>query len=98
MERVDANADEDWKDTFDRCLVTVARRQRELTSDDVLAEMERLPDAPETHNLSAIGPAMKRAASDGILTSTNRVMRSVRSVKHGIRHTVWASNIYREAA
>jgi L-serine deaminase len=98
MQRVDANADEDWKAMFERCLVEVARKQPELTSDDVLAKVEALPDAPTTHNLSAIGPVMRRAASDGILSSTNRVTRSARAVKHGIRHTVWHSNLYRKDA
>jgi hypothetical protein len=98
MERVNANADEDWKTTFDRCVVEAARKKQELTSDDVLEEYEAIPGRPVTHNLSAIGPAMLRAKNDGVLTSTGRVVRSVRSVKHGIRHTIWHSNIYQGAA
>jgi membrane protein involved in colicin uptake len=95
MERVDEHADVDWKVVIDRCIIEAARKKAEITSDDVLAEWEAVPNRPQTHNLAAIGPAMKRAAKDGVLTSTNRVVRSAREVKHGIRHTIWISNIYR---
>jgi hypothetical protein len=98
MERVDSNADEDWKAVFDRCIVSVAHKMPELTSDDALDEYEALSKKPFTHNLSAIGPAMLRAAKDGVLVSTGQVKRSTRAVKHGIRHTIWKSNVYRGAA
>lgn len=94
MERAEANADPNWKNVFDQCVVRAAQKKLEITSDDVLREFEALPNRPETHNLSAIGPAMKRAAADGVLTGTNRVIRSARAVKHGIRHTIWKSNVY----
>jgi len=98
MERVDANADPDWKAIWDKCVVETARKKQELTSDDVLDEYETIPDRPVTHNLAAIGPAMLRAKNDGILTSTNRTIRSSKQIKHGIRHTIWHSNIYQGAA
>jgi hypothetical protein len=98
MQRADEHADPDWKLAFDYCVVEAARKKQEITSDDVLAEWEAIPDRPDTHNLSAIGPAMKRAAKDGVLSSTNRVICSGRAVKHGIRHTIWHSNIYQGAA
>jgi hypothetical protein len=95
IQRVDDCANKDWKIVFDQCVIDAAHKKSEITSDDVLAEWEAIPNRPSTHNLAAIGPAMKRAAREGVLTSTNRVERSARAVKHGIRHTIWASNIYR---
>ena len=98
IQRADDHADGDWKAVFDQCIIAAARKKPEITSDDVLAEWEAIPNRPQTHNLAAIGPAMKRAAKDGVITSTNRVVRSTRDVKHGIRHTIWHSNIYQGAA
>ena len=31
-------------------------REQEFTVDDVLAELEKLPNPPDTHNLGALGP------------------------------------------
>lgn len=96
MQRVDEHANVNWKAVIDTCIIAAAQKKAEITSDDVLAEWEAILDRPMTHTLAAIGPAMKRAAQDGVLSRTNRVKRSERAVKHGIRHTVWSSNIYRE--
>ncbi len=95
MAQADQNADERWKHIFDACVLAAARKKPEITSDDVLAEIEALPNPPDTHNLAAIGPAMMRAAKMGILKSTDRVTRSQRPNKHGNRHTVWQSNYFR---
>jgi hypothetical protein len=102
MQRAEENACERWKRCIHTCIVAAARKHAEITVDDVLTEYEQLvkqlPQAtrPETHNLDAIGPAMVRAAKDGILSSTGKVKRSERPEKHGNRHTVWTSNWYRK--
>ncbi len=96
MARADANADPRWRHIFDGCVLAAARRLAELTADDVLEEVEKLPAAPATHNLSAIGPAMKRAAKMGILGRTERLVRSLRAEKHGNLHYIWTSNYYRK--
>jgi hypothetical protein len=92
MKQADDNADVRWKAVLDGCVLAVARRQEELTSDDVLAELESLPHHPVTHNLAAIGPAMKRAAQMGIITRTDRFMRSTVAHKNGNLHAIWKSN------
>lgn len=97
MRQADENADERWKHIFDACVLAAARKKPELTSDDVLTEIEALPNPPETHNLAAIGPAMKRAAAMGILKCTDRVKRSERPEKHGNRQNVWLSKFFVEA-
>jgi hypothetical protein len=52
----------------------------------------------ETHNQSALGPAMKRAMRDKIIVATDRVLRSRREIKHGNRHTVWQSRVHVQEA
>lgn len=94
MAAVDANAKEDWKHWFDGCVMAAAKKKPEITSDDVLAEIEALPHAPETHNLAAIGPAMIRAAKMGLIRGTDRTIRSKRAVKNGNLHRVWESKVY----
>lgn len=94
MEQADDHADPRWRHIFDGCVLAAARKKAEITSDDVLAELELLPDGPSTHNLAAIGPAMKRAAQMGVLSYTNQVKRSERPEKHGNRQNVWRSNYY----
>lgn len=94
MQQADDNADGRWKHIFDACVLAAARKKPEITSDDVLEEIENLPEAPSTHNLSAIGPAMKRAAEMGILKRTDRTVRSKRKLKNGNLHAVWISSYY----
>ena len=91
MAQADENADIRWKRIFDDCLLAVARRLPELTSDDVLAEMQSLGHSPETHNLSAIGARLVAACELGILARTDRVTRSTIKGKHGNRHNIWRS-------
>ena len=94
MRQADENANPFWKHIFDASVLAAAKKKPEITSDDVLEELEALPNPPDTHNLSAIGPAMKRACDMGILTHTERVKRSERPEKRGNWHTVWISNYY----
>jgi hypothetical protein len=94
MRQADENADCRWRHTFDGCVLAAARKKPEITSDDVLAEIEALPDPPSTHNLAAIGPAMKRAAVMGILARTDRCVRSQIGHKNGNLHAVWVSKYF----
>lgn len=94
MAQADVNADPVWKHIFDGCVLAAARRLEELTSDDVLDEIKKLPHPPNTHNLCAIGPAMKRAFEMRVIAPTERVVRSTRPEKKGNLHRVWKSNQY----
>jgi hypothetical protein len=94
MKTADDNANEFWKHIFDACVLAAAKKKPEITSDDVLDEIEALPNPPNTHNLAAIGPAMRRASIMGVITHTDRVVRSTRPDKHGNRHDVWVSNYF----
>jgi len=100
MAAADEHADPFWKRVLDGCILAVARRLPELTVDDVLGELEAVnrqrkangQEIVETHHLCAIGPAMKRARTDGIITPTDRVKRSAIPHKNGNLHTIWRSN------
>lgn len=94
MAQSDENANHFWKRMIDAAIVAVARRLPEFTVDEVLDEMEKIPNCPETHALHALGSAMSRARKDKIVTATNRVVRSKREIKHGNRHSVWISNYF----
>ena len=94
MQRADDNAESRWKHIFDGCVLAAARKKPEITSYDVLAEIEALPNPPSTHNLAAIGPAMKRAAQMGILVRTDRCVPSRIGHKNGNLHAVWVSKYF----
>lgn len=96
MQQADENADERWKHFFDGCVLLAAKKNAEVTSDDVLAELEALSKPPHTHNLAAIGPAMKRGWKMGILSPTEKIVRSARLEKKGNYHRVWRSNVYEQ--
>lgn len=88
----DNNADDCWKRVTDAAILAVARRLPEFTVDDVLDELKRIPDAPNTHNLSALGPRMKEVSRTlGYMECTDRLKRSVKPEKHGNLMRVWKS-------
>jgi hypothetical protein len=97
MQAADDNADGRWKHIFDACVLAAALKKPEITSDDVLAEIEALPSPPNTHNLAAIGPAMRRAQKAGVISYTDRVKRSERPEKHGNRQNIWSSNYWKKS-
>lgn len=94
MAAADAHADQRWKTFFDACVLAAARKQEYITSDDVLTELESLPNPPSTHNLSAIGPAMRRGVSSGIIVPTDHFQRSARPLKRGNLQRRYRSTVY----
>src|ERR1035437_4883447 len=73
MAQAEANASEKWRRWVDGAIQVVDTRQAEFTVDDVLAYLESLPHPPSTHNLSALGPRMKRVSKElGYMTATDR--------------------------
>jgi len=92
--QADENANGRWRHVFDACVLAAARKKPEIVSDDVLAELEALPNPPGTHNLAAIGGAMLRACKMGILCGTDRTKRSERPEKHSNRQNVYISKYY----
>lgn len=95
MRQADENADSRWRHIFDASVLAAARKKPEIVSDDVLTEIESLPNPPSTHNLAAIGPCMVRASEMGILVRTDRLQRSKRPEKHGNLTRIWSSKVYK---
>lgn len=94
MARADEHADARWKRVVDGCILAVAKRQEFFTVDDVLAELESLPDPPDTHNLGALGPRMKEVSKTlGYMEATSELRRSRRPEKNGNLHRVWRSKV-----
>lgn len=92
MERVDAAADDDWKDAAERAVKDAARSLPEITSDDVMARIA--PDV-RTHELRALGPVMSRAAKAGWIRKADKAPRlCARPSRHRAPLTVWTSLIY----
>lgn len=78
----------------DACILAVARRLAEFTVDDVLVELQSLPNPFETHNLAALGPRMKEVSRTmAYMTATDRFQRSRLRHKNGNLHRVWKSNM-----
>lgn len=95
IERVDANADTDWKEYALGCVFRVARSRREFTSADVYAEMYgNVKGAPKTYDNRAMGPVMLRAAKRGWIISTDRYSVDYeRSWCHNQPRRIWKSQI-----
>ena len=90
IERADQNADALWKRAAADCLHQVAQQKFELTADDVLELLER--QLVQTHNLAALGPVFVRAAKQGWIQNTDRMVQSRIPRRHR-KITVWKSLI-----
>ena len=87
LARVDAHADEVWRETTLKVIRDLAVARDELTSDDVwlaLAEHDC-----ETHDNRALGSVMRHAASLGMIARTDTTRRSVRTTRHAGDVRVW---------
>jgi hypothetical protein len=96
MAAADEHANGRWKRWVDGAIQAVARRLPEFTVDDVLAELEKMPNPPDTHNLAALGPRMREVAKVlGYMEATENVKRSKIGRKKGNLHRVWRSKIFK---
>lgn len=97
MQQADDHANAKWKRWVDGAIQAVARKLEHFTVDDVLAELETLPDPPDTHNLGALGPRMTDVAKTlGYMEATPELKRSKRPEKKGNLHRVWKSKLWRK--
>ena len=103
MQAAEDHADKFWMAVFRDCINQAALKKAEISVDDVIDELDVVNELRKqrgleivtTHHMCAIGPAMSRAYKDGVISPTDRVIRSKRQVKHGNRHSVWISNHYK---
>lgn len=96
VERSFAHAQEEWKDMAHYCIWRLAKRQGELTSDDVWQELEDYAPEVTTQNGSAMGGVMRRAARDQMIEITGRKVQSLRPSSHQQNRPVWRSLLFDE--
>ena len=87
--RVEANANEEWKQAAYLAMYFVARQQEYLTSDDVWSGL--VDGSASTHEPRAMGAILKRAAKEGIIVATDDWRVSSRPECHGRPVRVWRS-------
>lgn len=92
VEKVNRNADVEWKDAAYDCVVEVAKSKAEFTADDVMERVELLP--VKTHNLRAFGPVMVKAVKNHIAEQTPMAVPSRRKSRHNCPIRVWKSLIF----
>ena len=88
IDRVDRNADPDWKEHALTVVEQLAMTRATFTTDDVWA---RLDPAFATHEPRALGAVMRKAAALGLIRATSTYENSTRVECHGRPVRVWES-------
>ena len=89
IDRVNANADEEWKAAAKRIVREVARANREFPTDAVWGAGLPKPREPR-----AMGAVMRWAQSHGLVKNTGRIVKTAQVSRHNAPVTVWESLIY----
>lgn len=87
--QADTNTDPGWADRAYAAVEHCARLYPTFIVDAIWAT-----GLPEPHEARAIGAVMRRAARDGVIESTDRVIPSTRAGCHANPRRVWRSRIY----
>lgn len=93
IERVKANADDNWEDRAMAALWDVCRKEREFLVDDVRDELDRRGIV--THDMRAIGPLMLKASKKGMVEHTGEYRPSRQAQCHGNPRGVWRSLVFK---
>jgi len=93
--QVEANADREWKTAALNAVRWLAANRVEFTSDDVWRLLPH-QSAATTHEPRALGAVMRKAARDGLVRKTDRVVNSTRVECHARPVAVWQSLIWKE--
>lgn len=84
MQQASRNADQQWKDRFDKALQTLAAAGTEFTSEDVTA----VTGLPPSGSPSAVGARMNAAAKRGLIVRVG--LRNARRAKsHAAMLLTW---------
>lgn len=86
------NAATDFKEWAFGCIVSVAKRKREFTINDVRDVIHA--GEFKTHDNRAIGGVMRSAVSKGIMKASGRTLPN--KVGHGTHMQIWESLVYTE--
>lgn len=91
LERVEANANEQWMHTAWQVLCRVARMDDEFTSDAVWDILNAEHPEVHTHEPRAMGALMKRGQRAGLMEPTDKFVRTPRPQAHKAPVMVWKS-------
>ena len=94
LDRVDQNANPEWKQEALSAAKRVAQRQTYFTSDDVWIELDRT-GTTYTHQPSAMVAVFRRIDSQKIAVATGKHTPSVRTKTHRRQLMVWKSNLFK---
>jgi hypothetical protein len=87
-----AGANPQWKEKAQEVLVRLASTQRYLLGNDLDTAMANEPE--RTHDMRAIGPAMREGARRGVIFNSGYKVRA--GHVHGLLLVVWESNLVRD--
>ncbi len=96
LERVERNANSEWKDAALKSVQHRARHCASVTANDVFADLEQL--GLHTHENRALGAVFQKAAKLGWIVKTDRTVPSTRKTRHSGDVRVWASQLQGAAA
>lgn len=92
VRRVALNAPQDWKDAALKAVFEIANTWESFTTDDVVDFLERV-EAPQTHELRALGAIMQSAQREGWISPTDRFRATKRKSRHAAPVRIWRSLI-----
>ena len=92
MDRVDKNANPEWKDAALKSIQHRARHCASVTANDVFADLEQI--GLHTHENRALGAVFQKAARMGWIVKTDRTVASTRKSRHSGDVRVWASQMH----
>jgi hypothetical protein len=92
INRVEENADSEWKAAAYETGFRLAVAHETLTSNDIF---DAMPRTVRTHDPRAMGPVLLALKRDGILEATDRFTTSTSLVAHGRPTRIWQSRMAR---
>lgn len=92
VERVDRNADDEWKSAALAAICRTAMGKEFLTTDDIWEAMSS--HSATTHEPRAMGAVMRQAAAHGWISRTPDYTKSTRKECHARPVAVWLSLLY----
>ena len=96
LEKVESNADPEWKAAALEAVRSCAKNMPEFTTDQVWRILARTDYG--THEPRAMGAIMRQAVSLGWVKPTDQYRTSERPECHKRPVKVWYSNLWKEAA
>ena len=90
IERVDLNANTEWKKTAEAAVIYIARMRPTFTADDVWDHMRKHTSC-ETHEPSALGAIFNKLRRQGIIRHTGEFVISRRQTRHAAPIRVWTA-------